>query len=131
MLLSFVAAMAAAAATPQETLPATLDLPVVPTDQTTPAAPVQTSAFASATPLEAKALGQETAREDLAQIAQANQAASVSHNSVNGNSQTGSVTFSDSAFQGVRGLTVVNANSGNNVAVNSAMNVNIYFNPAP
>ena len=131
MLLSFVAAMAVAAATPQETLPAAQDLSAAPTDQAIPAAPVQTGAFAAATPLEAKALGQETAREDLAQIAQANQAASVSHNSVNGNSQTGSVTFSDSAFQGVRGLTVVNANSGNNVAVNSAMNVNIYFNPAP
>ncbi|RST31272.1 hypothetical protein HMF7854_10820 [Sphingomonas ginkgonis] len=54
-----------------------------------------------------------------------------SNNSVNGSSVTGTVTFSDSSFQNASGLTMVNANSGNNVAINSAMTLNIAIIPAP
>ena len=91
---------------------------------------VDTGAFGAATPLNDAVLARETARADVAQIAQANQAAGVSRNSINGDSVTGTVTFDGAAFQGLQGLSIVNANSGNNVAVNAAMNVNITLTPA-
>ena len=70
-----------------------------------------------------------TGREDLAQVAQAEQSAVVSRNSVSGQSVTGSVRIDDNAFQNLSGLSVINANTGNNVAINAAMNVNISLSP--
>jgi hypothetical protein len=70
-------------------------------------------------------LGLSTAREDIGQIATAEQTAVVSDSKVSGNVQTGAVSISDNAFQNLSGLSVINANSGNNVAINAAMNVNV------
>ena len=64
-------------------------------------------------------------REDLNQITQNNQRNTVANNSVTGNSVTGAVQIDGQAFQNLSGLALINANSGNNVAINSAMNVNI------
>lgn len=53
--------------------------------------------------------------------------AAVIENSISGNFETGAVTLDGQAFQNMNGLAVINANSGNNVAVNSVLMVNISF----
>lgn len=71
-------------------------------------------------------LGKVAGREDTAKlIANANQQNTVANNSVTGNSVTGDVAIDGNAFQNLQGLAVISANSGNNVAINSAMNVTI------
>ena len=90
---------------------------------------VPAPAFSDGVALDIAALDQTTAREDLSQVAIANQTAQVANSSVNGTSTTGAVAISGNAFQGSSGLTIVNANSGNNVAINAALNVNITFTP--
>ncbi|MBC9033917.1 hypothetical protein IAG41_16110 [Sphingomonas sp. JC676] len=70
-------------------------------------------------------------REDLTMIAKAQQTAGVSRNSVGDNVVTGEVRISDNAFQNMNGLSMVNVNTGNNVAINSAMNVAIAISPTP
>jgi hypothetical protein len=79
--------------------------------------------------LDEQALARTTARGNGDQNATSTLVAGSSNNSVNGTVTTGTVTFSDSSFQGASGLTMVNSNSGNNVAINSAMTVNVSINP--
>ena len=86
--------------------------------------------FGQAVPLDVATLGTTTAREDLNQIAVSNQTAQVSSSSVSGTTQTGNTTFSDNAFANVSGLTVINANTGNNAAINGAITVNLTIVPA-
>lgn len=74
-------------------------------------------------------LDQATAREDLSVVAESRQTSNVSNNSINGNSVTGDVSLSDNAFQNASGLTLINANSGNNVSMNASINVNIVSTP--
>ena len=66
-------------------------------------------------------------REDVNQVVNARNVATVASNSVGNNSQTGVVSISDNAFENLSGLSVININTGNNVAVNAAINVNISF----
>lgn len=88
------------------------------------------SAFDHAGIVDDQALGTIVGRENLGlQIASANQRNTVSNNSVTGNSVTGTVAIDGNAFQNLQGLAVINANSGNNVAINSAMNVTINLAP--
>jgi len=75
------------------------------------------------------ALKAASGKADLAQASIANQANNVAHNSVVGNSTTGNVAIAGNAFQNLNGLAVINANSGNNVAINSALNVNVSILP--
>ena len=88
-------------------------------------------AIAQETPFQARAaVGDETlgaiaGREDTQQAATADQVAGVSRNTVGDNSRTGDARISDSAFQNMQGLSILNVNTGNNVAINAAMNVNI------
>lgn len=89
------------------------------------------AAFITQGAVDEAVLEQSTAREDVNQISTSEQSASVSSSSVNGVSETGTATFSDNAFQNVSGLTVVNANTGNNVAINGAIVVNVSIVPAP
>lgn len=88
-----------------------------------------TAAFGQVASLDERALEQATAREDVAQVARAEQSATVSKSSVSGDVRTGTVSFSDNAFQNLSGLAIINANSGNNVAINAAMNVNVSISP--
>lgn len=88
------------------------------------------SAFAGSALADDDVLDAATAREDLSLVAQSQQSSSVSNSQVNGTSTTGGIGFSDNAFQGSSGLTIINANSGNNVAMNGSMNVNIIMTPA-
>ena len=87
-------------------------------------------AAAQDTPFGAKPLGDDTlgaiaGREDTNQISTADQVAGVSRNTVGDNSRTGEARISDNAFQNMQGLSILNVNTGNNVAINAAMNVNI------
>lgn len=70
-------------------------------------------------------------RQDTTQVATASQTAGVSRNSVGDNAVTGDARIADNAFQNLSGLSVVNVNTGNNVAINAAMNVNIAITPRP
>ncbi len=70
-------------------------------------------------------LNRTTGREDLSMVAQSQQASSVSRSSVSGTTTTGEISIADNAFQNATGLTVINANTGNNVAMNASLNVNI------
>ena len=54
-----------------------------------------------------------------------NNASNVSGNSVTGDSTTGQISMDGQALQNFSGLSVMTANTGNNVSINSAMNVNV------
>jgi hypothetical protein len=70
-------------------------------------------------------------REDVTQVSQADLAAGVSRNSVGDNSTTGTAQIDGNAFQNMSGLSILNVNTGNNVAINAAMNVNVSISHAP
>ena len=91
----------------------------------TPAAPFAADA------LEEQALAAIAGREDTRQSAIAEQNAGVAHNSVGDNVRTGDAAISDNALQNLSGLSILNVNTGNNVAINAAMNVNIAIQPIP
>jgi len=101
------------------------------TDTATAAATIGAdAAFGNGAVLADTDLSTVTGREDRGtQIAAADQRNTVSNNSVTGNSVTGSVTIDGQAFSNLSGLAVISANSGNNVAINSAMNVVINLGP--
>lgn len=100
------------------------------TVQTIEAPAAAASPFGGAA-VEDTALGRIAGREDIGQAALANQAAGVANNSVGDNSRTGDARIADNAFQNLSGLSLLNVNTGNNVAINAAMNVNISISPAP
>jgi len=92
------------------------------------ATPATGSPFAAGA-LADDALGAIAGREDTNQHAIANLNAGVSNNSVGSNSTTGDAKIADNAFQNLSGLSILNVNTGNNVAINAAMNVNISITP--
>lgn len=59
--------------------------------------------------------------------ASANNNAVVSGNQVGDNNVTGNVNVTDSAFQNVSGISMVNFNTGNNSSINAAMSVNLHI----
>lgn len=89
------------------------------------AATVEAPVFADVKPVEETKLAKIAGREDLTQLTNSDQVNSVEANSVGDNSHTGTVSFSDNAFNNMTGITIVNANTGNNVAINAAVQVNI------
>ena len=76
-------------------------------------------------------LGAVAGREDTQQQASATQTAEVSRNSVGDHVSTGEARIDGQAFQNLSGLSILNVNTGNNVAINAAMNVTISLAPAP
>ena len=70
-------------------------------------------------------------REDISQYSQAELKAAVANNSVGDNAVTGTAQIDGNAFQNMSGLSILNVNTGNNVAINAAMNVNISITPGP
>ena len=92
------------------------------------AASGEPSAFGSV-PVAATELSAITGREDTALLVRAENTATVSHNSVSGQSQTGTINFDPSTLQGMSGLSLLSANTGNNVAINSSLNVNVSIAP--
>jgi hypothetical protein len=61
----------------------------------------------------------------LQQAANATNTSTVSGNIINGDPVTGAISIDGAAFGGLNGLAIVNANTGNNVSINAAMNVNV------
>lgn len=85
---------------------------------------------AFATPaIEADALGKITGRADVAQEIRANNSGTVTNNRITGDSVTGAIRFDGNAFDNMHGLSVLSANTGNNVAINSSLNVNVSLRP--
>lgn len=91
--------------------------------------PSEARAFSAASAASLQTLETATAREDISIVAQTQQTSTVSRSSVSGNVTTGAVGVAGNAFQNATGLTVVNSNSGNNVAMNGSINVNIVMSP--
>lgn len=95
------------------------------------AAPASAQVFGAAATVDEATLGSIAGREDTNQLSVANNTNNVSNNSVGDNSTTGTIGIADNAFQNLSGLSILSVNSGNNVAINSAMNVNIAITPTP
>lgn len=82
-------------------------------------------------PLPESELAATTGREKSNWMSASNQnSAVVANNHVGDNNATGEVNVSDSAFQNMSGITMVNLNTGNNSSINAAMSVNIHINYA-
>ncbi|QNE07410.1 hypothetical protein [Croceicoccus marinus] len=77
------------------------------------------------------ALQATAGREGISQYSQAELEAAVAHNSVGDNAVTGTAQIDGNAFQNMSGLSILNINTGHNVAINAAMNVNISITPGP
>lgn len=92
-------------------------------------APVLPEVAFDTLPLTETALKAQAGREDIALVAKSESTATVTRNSIGANSQTGEIGVTDQAFQNLSGLSLININSGNNVAINSSMNVNISITP--
>ena len=101
------------------------------TAQEVPAEPIPSAetkpdaAFADAQPVEDGKLAKIAGREDVLQANLSDQANTVEGNEVGDNSVTGGIEISDAAFSRMNGMTIVNANTGNNAAINAAIQVNI------
>lgn len=103
-------------------------LPAVAQQVAIPTHDVEGSPFSGPT-LGETALQAVAGREDTTLIARNDQVAGVSQNSVGDNAVTGEVRIDGNAFQNMSGLSILNVNTGNNVAINAAMNVNISITP--
>lgn len=87
--------------------------------------------FAKAAPVAETDLHSISGAADLSMAALSEQSGHVANNSVNGNSVTGTINFDGQSFQNINGLSVLSANTGNNVSINSTMQVNISIGAAP
>jgi hypothetical protein len=114
-ILPILMTPAAVLAAPAESPPASNSAPA--------AAAASPAPFGAA--LDEGTMGKTTARADTSLIAQSQQTSNVSHNSVTGNSVTGTINIADNALQNANGLVLMNNNTGNNVSMNGAMTVNI------
>ena len=70
-----------------------------------------------------------TGREDTNMVIRAQNSSNVSGNSVIGQSQTGTINFDSQTMQNLSGLSLLSANTGNNVSINSSLNVNVAIHP--
>lgn len=59
------------------------------------------------------------------QTVNAKNTATVTGNIINGDPTTGTISIDGSSFGNFNGMALVTANTGNNVSINSAMNVNV------
>lgn len=80
-------------------------------------------------PVDDSQLRAVSGKAELSQIATAEISGKVANNTINGDSTTGTIQFDASSFQGMNGLSILSANTGNNVSINSAMNVNVTVHP--
>lgn len=81
--------------------------------------------FGGAQVVEEQQLATIAGREDLAQVTNAEQSNAVTGNDVGDNSVTGTIVLSDQAFSNTSGFVILNANTGNNVAINASIQVNV------
>lgn len=87
----------------------------------------------AAPPIDEGALAKVSGRQDrpIWQTATSSSNATVTGNKVGDNSPTGALSVSDSAFQNVSGISMVNLNTGNASSINAALNVNLTINQIP
>lgn len=102
-----------------ETVRATLVVPEAPL----PMAPV--NPFGGASAVDEEMLQGVSGMASLEQYANANNNSVVAGNSVNGQSETGAISIDGNSFHDLHGLSILTANTGNNVSINAAMNVNV------
>lgn len=84
--------------------------------------------FATAAVVDETQLATVTGMADIKTLQQAvnvQNTSTVSDNTINGNSTTGTISIDGASFGGFNGLALVNANTGNNVSINASMNVNV------
>lgn len=86
---------------------------------------VAASPFGRVKPVNNADLNAVTGRSDLAQVVNAQNKGVVSGNTISGPSQTGTIHFDGGSFENLNGLSLLSANTGNNVAINSSLNVNV------
>jgi hypothetical protein len=87
--------------------------------------PARATPFSKAKSLPDNALQKIVGREDVSQVVNARNTGTVANNTIGDHSTTGTITFDGQAFQGLNGLSVLSANTGNNVSINASMNVNV------
>lgn len=85
--------------------------------------------FATSDAIDADQLNSITGRAEISMAINARNTSEVSGNVVSGNSVTGKISFDSSSFDNLNGLSVLSANTGNNVAINSSLNVNVAIRP--
>ena len=95
------------------------------TAQTVPSETEAPAVFADAKVVEERQLAAIAGREDVNQFTNADQNNAVKGNNVGDNSVTGQINISDQAFSNTNGFVVLNANTGNNVAINASIQVNV------
>ena len=81
--------------------------------------------FGDTKPVDNAELNKVTGQADLAQVVNAQNNGVVSGNSITGESHTGTINFDSNSFQNLNGLSLLSANTGNNVSINSSLNVNV------
>jgi len=93
----------------------------------------ETADLFAAAPLAEAALARISGREDRPtwQSASATSNSSTRDNQVGDNSPTGALAVSDSAFQNMSGISMVNMNTGNASSINATLNVNLSISMAP
>ena len=117
----------AASASPAEEASAATVAEIALADLGTSAPLASASPFDKTGPVEEGALSTVTGMANLQQYASANNTSVVAGNSVNGHSITGEISIDGQSFQNLNGLSILTANTGNNVSINAAMNVNVSF----
>jgi len=85
--------------------------------------------FPATQAMEPSQLNAVTGKAEIAMAINANNTSEVSNNVVSGNSVTGTISFDGSSFDNLHGLSVLSANTGNNVAINASMNINVAIRP--
>ncbi len=103
--------------------------PPAPSAITTPDGPAP---FRAAPVVSDDVLSGAHAKADLSlidQVAAVHNSSTVADNTINGDFSTGVVSIASDAFAGTTGLTLFNINTGNNVAINASMNVNVAIQP--
>lgn len=84
--------------------------------------------FTGATVVDEAKLADVTGMADVKvveQSANVRNTSTLSGNIINGDPTTGTISIDGGSFSGFNGLALVSANTGNNVSINSAMNVNV------
>jgi hypothetical protein len=101
--------------------------------QDTAPAPAEPIVLFDAVPADEDTLARISGRENrpVLQSASSSSNATVANNRVGDGSPTGALSVSDSAFQNVSGISMVNLNTGNASSINASLNVNLTITMAP
>lgn len=85
--------------------------------------------FGAASAVAGNDLAKITGKADTSMTVRANNSSTVAGNAVIGQSQTGTINFDSGTFQNMAGMSLLSANTGNNVSINSSLNVNVSITP--